>query len=459
MELNDIKSVYFIGAGGIGMSALARYFLAKGLKVGGYDRVPTELTHRLEAEGADLHYEDNVELIEPCFKDKGSTLVVYTPAIPHDHTELRYYIEQGFELQKRAQVLGTLSRALKALCVAGTHGKTTTTTMAAHLLHESHVGCNAFLGGISKNHGTNYLYSEQSPYVVVEADEFDRSFHQLRPWATVITACDADHLDIYGTEEAYIESFEHYSSLVQNNGTLILHTNLKMQARPQNGVKIYTYSRNEGDFHAENIKIGGGEIVFDYKSPLGNIDGVRLGVPVSINIENGIAALALVQLAGAKADELRAAMDSFEGVERRFDFKVKNDRHVVLSDYAHHPEEIKQSIMSLREVFDGRKLTAIFQPHLYSRTRDFYREFAESLSLLDDVVLTEIYPAREEPIEGVSSEMIYSNTHPKGEKYLINKKDVLDFVGRHYTDVLVILGAGDLDDYTNEIADIVSKQP
>lgn len=441
------------------MSALARYFLAKGLKVGGYDRVPTELTHRLEAEGASLHYEDNVELIAPCFKDKASTLVVYTPAIPCDHSELCYYIDHGFELQKRAQVLGTLSRLLKALCVAGTHGKTTTTTMAAHLLYESHVGCNAFLGGISKNQGTNYLYSEQSPYVVVEADEFDRSFHQLRPWATVITACDADHLDIYGTEQAYIESFEHYSSLVREGGALILHSDLKMQARPKQGVKVYTYSRSEGDFHAENIKIGGGEIVFDYKSPLGDIDGVSLGVPVSINIDNGIAALALAQLAGAEADELRRAMASFEGVERRFDFKVKNDRHVVLSDYAHHPEEIRQSILSLREVFNGRKLTAIFQPHLYSRTHDFYREFAESLSLLDDVVLTEIYPAREEPIEGVSSEMIYCHIRPKGQKYLIDKKDVLDFVSRHYTDVLVILGAGDLDDYTLRIAELVSRQP
>lgn len=457
MELKDIKSVYFIGAGGIGMSALARYFLAKGLSVGGYDRVPTELTHRLEAEGASLHYEDNVELIAPCFKDRATTLVVYTPAIPSDHSELRFYKDGGYEMHKRAQVLGTLSRSLKALCVAGTHGKTTTTTMAAHLLHESHVGCNAFLGGISKNYGTNYLFSRQSPYVVVEADEFDRSFHQLTPWATVITATDADHLDIYGTAEAYVESFNHYSSLVQEGGALIMHTGLSMQARPQQGVRVYSYGRNEGDFHAENEKIGGGEIVFDYKSPLGNIDGVSLGVPVSINIENGIAALALAQLAGAEPDELRRAMASFQGVERRFDFKVKNDRHVVLSDYAHHPEEIRHSILSLREVFSGRKITAIFQPHLYTRTRDFYREFADSLSLLDDVVLTEIYPARELPIEGVSSELIYNNVHPKGSKYLIRKDDVLDFVSHHPTDVLVILGAGDLDNYTDRIAALVDN--
>ena len=459
MELNEIKSVYFIGAGGIGMSALARYFLAKGVRVGGYDRVPTELTRRLEAEGASLHYEDNVELIAPSFKDKASTLVVYTPAIPKDHSELRFYEGGGYEMHKRAQVLGTLSRALKALCVAGTHGKTTTTTMAAHLLAGSRVGCNAFLGGISKNYGTNYLFSAESPYVVVEADEFDRSFHQLQPWATVITATDPDHLDIYGTEEAYLESFAHYSSLVQPGGALILHTGLKMQARPQQAVKVYSYSRSEGDFHAENERIGGGEIVFDYKSPLGNIDNIRLGVPVSLNIENGVAALALAQLAGAEAGELREAMASFEGVERRFDFKVKTDRHVVLSDYAHHPVEIRQSILSLREVFDGRKLTAIFQPHLYTRTRDFYREFADSLSLLDEVVLTEIYPARELPIEGVSSQLILDNLKPGVPQYLIEKDKVLDFVNSHPTDVLVILGAGDLDDYTQRIAELVSTQP
>ena len=329
--------------------------------------------------------------------------------------------------------------------------------MAAHLLHESRVGCNAFLGGISKNYGTNYLYSETSPYVVVEADEFDRSFHQLRPWATVITATDPDHLDIYGTEEAYLESFNHYSSLVQPGGALIMHTGLKMQARPQQGVKVYSYGRSEGDFYATNERIGGGEIVFDYKSPLGDIDNVRLGVPVSINIENGVAALALAQLAGAEAVELRAAMASFEGVERRFDFKVKNDRHVVLSDYAHHPEEIRQSILSLREVFGGRKLTAIFQPHLYSRTRDFYKEFAESLSLLDEAVLTEIYPAREMPIEGVSSKLIFDNIADGVAKYMIKKDNVLDFVGSHPTDVLVILGAGDLDDYTQRIADIINN--
>lgn len=456
MELTDIKSVYFVGAGGIGMSALERYFLARGLKVGGYDRVSTELTRALEAEGAQLHYEDNVSLIGPDFQDKATTLVVYTPAIPKDHTELNYFRNQGYEMQKRAQLLGTISRSQKGLCVAGTHGKTTTTTIAAHLLEQSHVKCSAFLGGISKNYNTNYLFSAQSPYVVVEADEFDRSFHQLTPWATVITATDADHLDIYGTEEAYLESFTKYTTLIQPGGALILHTGLKMQPAPAEGVRLYSYSRTEGDFHAENIRIGNGEIIFDYVSPLGNVSNVQLGVPVSINIENGIAAMALAQLAGATAEELRAAMASFQGVVRRFDFKVKNDKHVVLSDYAHHPEEIRQSVESLKEVFNGRKITAIFQPHLYTRTRDFYQDFADSLSLLDEVVLTEIYPARELPIEGVTSSLIYDNLRPDIAKHMIRKDDVLDFVRTLDTDVLVILGAGDLDDYSQRIADVVN---
>lgn len=458
MELNEIKSVYFVGAGGIGMSALARYFLAKGIVVGGYDRVATPLTKALENEGARLHYEDNPKLIGPKFLDKAGTLVVYTPAIPADHKELNFFRTNNFEMHKRAQVLGILSRGYKALCVAGTHGKTTTTAMTAHLLEQSHVKCSAFLGGITKNYNTNYLYDAQSPYVVVEADEFDRSFHHLTPWATVITATDPDHLDIYGTEEAYLESFTKYTSLIQSGGTLIMHTGLKMRPAVQNGVRTFTYSRKEGDFHAENVKIGGGEIVFDYISPLGNIKDVKLGVPVSVNIENGIAAMALAQLAGAGADELRRAMASYDGVVRRFDFKVKNDRHVVLSDYAHHPAEIRQSVESLKEVFDGRKITAIFQPHLYTRTRDFYKEFAESLSLFDEVVLTEIYPAREKPIKGVDSRLIYDNLSPSVEKYLIEKDTVLDFVRTHPTDVLVILGAGDLDDYTQRIADIVKAE-
>ena len=330
--------------------------------------------------------------------------------------------------------------------------------MTAHLLHESHVGCNAFLGGITKNYGTNYLLSKDSPYVVIEADEFDRSFHHLRPYATVITATDADHLDIYGTEEAYLESFRHYTELIQPGGALIIHRNLKMQPHPQAGVRVYTYDRTEGDFHAENIRIGGGHIVFDFVSPLGNIANIELGVPVSINIENGIAAMALAQIAGATADEIKKAMLTFAGVDRRFDFALKNDRHVLLSDYAHHPAEIKQSILSIREVFNGRKISAIFQPHLYTRTRDFYKDFAESLSLLDEVRLTEIYPAREKPIPGSTSQIIYDNLRPGIEKHLIEKKDIPAFVKSEDFDVLIVLGAGDAVDYIPQIKDILSQK-
>ena len=458
MKPEDIKSVYFVGAGGIGMSALERYFLSKGLAVGGYDRTACELTEKLRAEGADIHYEDNPSLIADTFKDAKHTLVVYTPAIPADHKELNYFREGGFEVQKRAQVLGTLTRQMKGLCVAGTHGKTTTTSMAAHLLHQSHVGCNAFLGGITKNYGTNYLLSDKSPYVVIEADEFDRSFHHLRPYATVITSADADHLDIYGTEEAYLESFARYTELIQPEGALVIHRGLKVEERLQPGVRRYDYSRNEGDFHAENIHIGDGRICFDLVSPIENIAGVELGVPVSINIDNGIAAMALAQLAGATAEEIRTAMATFGGVDRRFDFKIKTDRIVFLSDYAHHPAEIRQSILSLREVFGGRKLTAFFQPHLFTRTRDFYKDLADSLSLLDEVYLTEIYPARELPIEGVTSRIIYDELRPDMERHLCNTAEVPSIIRQGDFDVLAVIGAGNLDNSCGEITRILKEK-
>ena len=453
MELKDIKSVYFIGAGGIGMSAIARYFLGKGLVVAGYDKTATPLTRQLEKEGMSIHYEENIDLIPDGCKDKTSCLVVYTPAIPAEHKELCFFQENNFEIEKRAQVLGTLTRAHKGLCVAGTHGKTTTSTMCAHLLHQSHVDCNAFLGGISKNYGTNYILSK-SDYVVIEADEFDRSFHWLRPWISVITATDPDHLDIYGTKEAYLESFRHYSSLIQPGGALIIHKNLEMKDELQEGVERYEYSLDEGDFHAENIIIENGEITFDFVSP---IDNVRLGQPVPINIENGVAAMAMAQLAGCTADELRQAMETYSGVERRFDFKIKTDKLVFLSDYAHHPQEIFQSARSIRELYRDKKITAIFQPHLYTRTRDFYKDFASSLSLLDEVVLCDIYPAREKPIEGVTSKLIYDNLREGVEKKMIKKEEVLDFVKSKDFQVLIVLGAGDLDNYVPEIENILKK--
>ena len=456
MDVNTLKAVYFIGAGGIGMSALVRYFLSIGKRVAGYDRTPSELTEKLIAEGADIHYEENVSAISPEFRDTATTLVVYTPAIPSSHAELKYFRDNGFTIQKRSQVLGMLTRSGKGLCVAGTHGKTTTSTMAAHLLYQSQVGCNAFLGGISKNYGTNLLLSEKSEYIVIEADEFDRSFHWLTPFATVITATDADHLDIYGTKEAYLESFNHYTSLIRPGGALIVRKGIELEPRLQEGVTLYTYSREEGDFHAENVRIGGGEIVFDYISPFGNITDVQLGVPVAINIENGIAAMALAQISGADKEEIKAAMASFRGVDRRFDFKIKNEKVVFLSDYAHHPEEIRQSILSMRALYEDKKLTAIFQPHLFTRTRDFYQEFADSLSLLDEVILTDIYPARELPIEGVNSQLIYDQLRPGIEKTLCKKEEILEIIKQKNIEVLITLGAGDIENYVQPICEILN---
>ena len=457
MEIKNIKSVYFIGAGGIGMSAIARFFIKKGLVVAGYDKTPSTLTGQLEREGMLIHYEENVNEIPFVCKQKETCLVVYTPAIPENHKELKYFRENGFEIQKRAQVLGTLTRQHKGLCVAGTHGKTTTSTMCAHILHQSHLDCNAFLGGISKNYGTNYILSD-SDFVVIEADEFDRSFHWLSPYMTVITSTDPDHLDIYGTKEAYLESFRHYTELIQPQGALIIHRDLEMKENLPAGVRRFDYALNEGDFHAENIRIENGEITFDFVSPIESVSDIELGQPIPINIENGIAAMAMAQLAGCTAKELRIGMKTYDGVERRFDFKIKTPELVFLSDYAHHPKEILQSARSIRELYKNRKITAIFQPHLYTRTRDFYQDFADALSLLDEVVLTEIYPAREQPIEGVTSQLIYDRLRPGIEKQMIQKSNVIQFVRNHSFDVLIVLGAGDLDNLVPQMTTILNEK-
>lgn len=458
MRLESIRSVYFIGAGGIGMSALIRYFLSKGKVVAGYDSTPSELTERLMAEGTRIHYEENINLIPEICKSPDTTLVVYTPAVPQEHAELVYFRKNGFEIHKRSQVLGIITRNSKGLCVAGTHGKTTTSTMAAHLLYQSHVGCTAFLGGVSKNYGTNLLLSQDSPYTVIEADEFDRSFHWLSPWMSVITSTDPDHLDIYGSKEAYLESFRQYTTLIQPGGSLILHNGLELQPDLQPGVTTYTYSLNEGDFHAENIRIGGGEILVDFIAPDTRIHDIRIGVPVSINIENGVAAMALAHLSGATDEEIKQAMANFRGVDRRFDFKLKTDKVVCLSDYAHHPAEITQSVKSIRQLYPDKKITALFQPHLYTRTRDFYKGFADSLSLADEVILTEIYPAREQPIPGVASKLIYDNLHPGVEKCLCKKEEVLNLLSRKQLEVLMVLGAGDLDNYVPSITRLLEQR-
>ena len=440
------------------MSAIARYFIHRGIVVAGYDKTPSNLTKQLEKEGMLIHYTEDVTEIPHACKDPKTCLVIYTPAIPAEHKELVFFREGGFEIQKRAQVLGTLTRTHKGLCVAGTHGKTTTSTMCAHIMHQSSIDCNAFLGGISKNYGTNYILSDNSDYVVIEADEFDRSFHWLRPWMSVITATDPDHLDIYGTKEAYLESFRHYTELIQPGGALIIHTGLEMKPNVQEGVKVYEYSLDKGDFHAENIKIDNGNITFDFISPIECVKNVELGNPVPINIVNGVAAMAMAQLNGCSAEELRYGMATYRGVDRRFDFAIKNDRHVLISDYAHHPKEIFQSAKSIKQLYSNRKITAIFQPHLYTRTRDFYKDFADALSQLDEVILCDIYPAREQPIPGVTSKLIYDNLAEGVEKSMVKTDEVLNLIKSRDFDVLVILGAGDLDNQVPKIAKILESK-
>ena len=440
------------------MSAIARYFLRKGVVVGGYDRTATPLTDQLISEGATIHYDEDTAKIPQACLDAQHTLVVYTPAVPPEHSELLMFQQNGFNVMKRAQVLGLLTRTHKGLCVAGTHGKTTTSAMCAHIMHKSHVDCNAFLGGIAKNYNSNYILSPKSDFVVIEADEFDRSFHHLRPWMSVITATDPDHLDIYGTKEAYLDAFGHYSSLIQPGGALIIHRGLEMRPAVQPGVTIYDYSLDAGRFHAENIVIADGEITFDFVSPIESIPGVRLGNPIPINIENGIAAMAMAQLNGCTRDELLQGMATYQGVDRRFDFKLKTSRIVFLSDYAHHPQEIRSSAASIRRLYSNRHITAIFQPHLYTRTQDFYREFAEALSQVDRVVLTDIYPAREQPIPGVTPRLIYDNLRPGIERVIVPLDSVQDYVRSNDFDVLVVLGAGNLDDQVPAITDILRSK-
>ena len=446
--------VYFLGIGGIGMSAIARYFKAKGFVVAGYDRTRSQLCHELELEDISIHYEDNVALIPTDFKDKSTTLVVYTPAIPADNSEYGYFLTHEFTVQKRAQVLGQVTRIERGLCVAGTHGKTTTSTMTAHLLKQSHVDCNAFLGGISKNYTSNLLLSDKSDLVVIEADEFDRSFHHLTPYMAVITAVDADHLDIYGTHEAYLESFAHFTSLIQVGGCLIMKKGIALVPRLADGVTLYTYSSTEkADFYAENIKIGNGELHFDFVTPTSRIDNVNLGVPLLVNVENAVAAMALAHLNGVTSDELRAGMASFAGIRRRFEVHLKTDKLTIIDDYAHHPAELLASIQSVKALYAGKKVLGVFQPHLYSRTHDFYKEFAASLSHLDEVVLVEIYPAREQPIPGVSSQLIFDEvTSPL--KTLTTKSELLDVLKTKQFDVLLTIGAGDIDTYLPHLVEL-----
>lgn len=452
--MKNKTNIYFVGAGGIGMAALVRYFLSRKCNVAGYDRTRTALTEALEREGAEIVYDESAKLIPEKYRDKDTTLVVYTPAVPDTHEGLCFFRENGFEILKRAALLGMITRDSLGICFAGTHGKTTTSSMAAHILHNSSIGCNAFLGGILRNYDSNLLLSESSPYTVIEADEYDRSFHQLSPYIAVITSADPDHLDIYGTEEAYLESFAHFTELINPRGCLLIHEGLKVAPRVQEGVKVYTYSRDFGDFHAENVAYGNGSITFDLVTPDGVYPGFELGVPVEINIENSIAAMAACYLTGElKPDDMYYAMRTFMGPKRRFEVWLKEEGEngrVVIDDYAHHPDELRASISSVKKLWQNRRLTVAFQPHLYSRTRDFAPEFAQALSLADKVILLDIYPAREEPIEGVTSSIIFDRI-TTDDKMLITKDQFVDVLRDSNFDVLLTVGAGDICNYLPQI--------
>lgn len=430
------------------MAALERYYLANGWLVAGYDRFATALTDTLISQGISISFNDDPGEIPEAFRSPSpDTLVVYTPAVPADSAIMRYFNEGGFNPVKRSVALGLITRDSKALCFAGTHGKTTTSSMAAHVLHQGAIGCNAFLGGILLGYNSNLMLSPTSPYTVVEADEYDRSFHTLRPYVAVVTATDPDHLDIYGTEDAYLESFAHFTSLIRPDGKLLVHTGLKLKPRPVDGVEVYTFSRDEGDYHAENIRRGEGRITYDFVYPGGRIDNVSPGVPVDINIDNSIAALAAVHLAGAlEPERVRDAIASYPGVERRFQCHLRQPGphgKVVIDDYAHHPDELAASIRSVRALYPERHLTVAFQPHLYTRTRDFAAEFAAALSLADAVVLADIYPAREEPIEGVSSRIIYDRI-TVADKIMISKEDFVNTMKNRNFEILLTAGAGDM---------------
>lgn len=440
-----VENYYFLGIGGIGMSAIARYFKAKGFNVAGYDRTASLLTHELEKEGIALNYSDEVEVIPSEYKNPDNTFVVFTPAIPKDNVQYNFFVSNNFVMQKRAQVLGDITRRERGLCVAGTHGKTTTSTMIAHILKQSHVDCNAFLGGISKNYTSNLLLSDKSDLVVIEADEFDRSFHHLSPYMAVVTATDADHLDIYGTYDAYVESFNHFTSLVQPGGVLIMKKGIVLNPQLAENVSLYTYSATEkADFYADNIRIGGGKLLFDFIAPTTKICDVDLGVPVLVNVENAVAAMAVALLSGTTESELKAGIASFAGIRRRFEIHYKSDKFTLVDDYAHHPKEIEASLKSINALYNDRKIVVVFQPHLFTRTRDFYADFAKALSVATQVVLVEIYPAREKPIDGVSSKIIFDEiTSPV--KKITTKKELIDTLDNIDFQVLLVVGAGDID--------------
>lgn len=445
MDIRTINNVYFVGIGGIGMSAIARYFKVLGKNVAGYDRTQTALTKTLESEGIEIHYEDNLDLISDIYKNKQDTLVVFTPAIPNGHKELIYFKENDFVIQKRSEVLGLITKYKKGIAIAGTHGKTTVSTITAHVLNNSKVGCSAFLGGIAKNYESNLLVSEESEYVVVEADEFDRSFLTLFPDIAVVTSVDADHLDIYGDKDELKSTFKKFVGQIRNEGKVIVKKGIDLDVSNLERIEKYSYALDtEADFYAQNITIDNGLYVFDIVTPETVIKGLTVGLPGLINVENTVAAVAVAYLLGVDEDEIRDSLKMFTGVKRRFDVHIKTDGLVFIDDYAHHPEELKAAILSARDLYKGRKLTGIFQPHLFTRTRDFVDGFAQSLDMLDELILLDIYPARELPIEGVTSKIIFDKMQLE-QKTLCKKEELLEVLKDKEIDVLLTLGAGDID--------------
>lgn len=455
------EKIYFVGAGGIGMANLVRYFLSKGSRIAGYDRTSTPLTTALQAEGADICFDDDPDLIPEDFRNPATTLVVYTPAIPDDNRILSYFRQGGFDVVKRARLLGIITLHGRGICIAGSHGKTTTCSMTANILRHTHEGCNAFLGGILRNTGSNFMLSDHSDLAVIEADEYDRSFHQLSPWIGVVTSCDPDHLDIYGDEEHYLEAFSKFTSLIRSGGYLLMHTGLKMKPDVRPGVQIYTYSGSSaGDWHAEDISYGEGSLSFTLIGPEGlRVEGISLGVPVEINIDNAVAAAAASYLAGASQKAIREGLADFKGARRRFEVYMDgSDGHpVLIDDYAHSPNEVKASIQSVRKLYPGKKICVIFQPHLYTRTRDFAQQFAEALSEADRVIMPEIYPARELPIPGVDSNLILKAINCPDKTYC-ERKDLLDLIKISNFEILMTLGAADLDVMLPEIKQLLLQK-
>lgn len=457
-----MKNLYFVGAGGIGMANLVRYYLRHGFPVAGYDRTPSDLTSRLQEEGALISFSDNADSIPEEFRNPADTLVVYTPAVPESNKILSFFRENGFEVIKRAALLGKITESTDAICVAGSHGKTTTSSMMANILRQAKPGCTAFLGGILRNIGSNLVLNENSRFSVIEADEYDRSFHHLHPRIAIVTSTDPDHLDIYGDEPHYLEAFSIFTSLIRPGGTLITHTGLKYKPDVQEGVTIQTYSGDtSGDWHPEDIRFGDGKISFTLVGPDIRIENIQPGVPVEINIENAVAAAAAALTAGATPEEVKTGLASFMGAKRRFEIWLDGSDHpgapVLIDDYAHSPNEVRSSIKSVKKLYPGRKLTVIFQPHLYTRTRDFAPEFAEALSLADEVIMPEIYPARELPIPGISTFTILDKVNSKKKTYC-ERKDLLNLIKNTNFEILMTLGAADIDRALPEIHHILESR-